>query len=323
MHDSGIRAAQVVDDLLTVARGVATVKEIRDLNNLVDEYFSSPEFADLQQSYPGVQFNQHLCDEPLPILCSAVHVKKCLMNLVTNGAEAIADYGEIVVSTTISSGNSADAKSRVLLQVDDTGSGISEDDIGHIFEPFYSKKHLGRSGTGLGLTVVWNTMDNHDGSAEVDSKSGGTRFTLAFPMSRREDAEAQLSQPTIGDFAGCGEHILVVDDEEQLQDICCRMLTDLGYRASSVSSGEEALAFLEHTRVDVVVLDMLMTPGMNGRQAFEQISIRFPGQKAIIASGFSESEDVKVALDLGASLFIKKPYSMKELGAALKKSLSG
>ena len=323
IHDSGTRAAQIVDDLLTIAKGAAMVKELRDLNSLVDEYFSSPESADLQRQYPRVHFKLHLAEQALPIFCSAVHVKKCLMNLVTNAAEAIDDSGEVLVSTILSPAHSGDDADMALLYVKDTGSGIAEEDLDHIFDPFYSKKHLGRSGTGLGLTIVWNTMNDHDGSAEVACNSHGTRFTLTFPTRGQEDTEAVLLESGDKDYSGNGEHILVVDDEEYLRDICCRMLTDLGYLASCVSSGEEALTFLATTRVDLVVLDMLMDPGMNGRQTFEEITRHYPGQKAIIVSGFSESEDVKAALKRGASSFIKKPYSMTDLGVALKKSLSG
>lgn len=110
----------------------------------------------------------------------------------------------------------------------------------------------------------------------------------------------------------------MVDDEEQLRDLADQMLASLGYIVHSVPSGEKALEFLKDKEVDLIILDMLMDPGMNGRQTYEEILKLHPGQKAIIVSGFSESDDVKAALRLGAGSFMKKPYSINQLGLAVK-----
>jgi len=100
------------------------------------------------------------------------------------------------------------------------------------------------------------------------------------------------------------------------------MLQTLGYTVDSVSSGELAIEFLKDNSVDLLMMDMLMEPGMNGRQTYEEILTFLPGQKAIIVSGFSESDDVKAALTLGAAAFIKKPYSLKQLGRKVKEVLN-
>ena len=121
--------------------------------------------------------------------------------------------------------------------------------------------------------------------------------------------------------AGNGEHILVVDDEAQLRDIASQLLRSLGYKVDSVSSGELAIRFIMEKPVDLIVLDMLMEPGMRGSQAYEEIIKLYPEQKAIIVSGFSESDDVKATIKLGAAGFIKKPFSMDELGQAVKEAL--
>ena len=115
----------------------------------------------------------------------------------------------------------------------------------------------------------------------------------------------------------------MIDDEPQLRDIAAQILQGLNYRVDLVESGEQAVAFIKKQPVDLVLIDMLMEPGMNGRQTYEEIVRRRPGQKAIIVSGFSESYDAKVALNLGAKEFLKKPYSMEQLGMAVKESLAG
>ncbi|BCO10394.1 hypothetical protein GF1_27700 [Desulfolithobacter dissulfuricans] len=167
MQRAGERAAAVVADLLTVARGAAGVREVVDVNDLVREYFDSPEHQQISARFPGVQFHTELAREPQVITCSPVHISKCLMNLVLNGAEAVATSGRVVVSTggRSVSGDGADvsleAGEFVVLRVQDNGSGISPGDLERIFEPFYTKKVMGKSGTGLGLAVVWNTVQDH------------------------------------------------------------------------------------------------------------------------------------------------------------------
>ncbi|MBU1138207.1 MAG: response regulator, partial [Proteobacteria bacterium] len=250
------------------------------------------------------------------------------MNLVTNAIEAIVDDGFISITTRnqyIDNITGAelhlDPGEYVVLSVRDNGPGIPLTDREHIFEPFYTRKVMGRSGTGLGLTVVWNTVNDHNGKILVNSNENGTCFQLYFPVTR-ENSEIHAKSINTEQLSGHGEHILVVDDEAQLRDLACQMLTTLGYNADSVSSGEQAIEFVKKNPVDLIILDMLMEPGINGRQTYEEIAKLIAGQKAIIASGFSESNDVKATLQLGAGGFIKKPYTKAQLGRAVKKELS-
>lgn len=328
IHESGNRAAKVVADLLTVARGAASTKEVHNLNSLTQEYLNSPEGKHLKTLYPKISIRCQFVATQSYILCSPVHVKKCLMNLVINATEAIADAGEITIIIYNHSVSRADRTKRdleegdyVVLSIQDTGSGISATDLEHIFEPFYTKKEMGRSGTGLGLTVVWNTMEAHNGKIFVKRIDSKTCFQLYFPVNNGEK-EVQSQSIRAKEHVGNNEHILVVDDEPQLRDIAIQMLRSMGYIGDSVQSGELAIEFVKKTPVDLIVIDMLMGSGLNGRQTYEKILKIHPNQKAIITSGFSESDDVKETLQLGASGFIKKPYSMQQLGRAVKETLS-
>ena len=328
IHESGQIAATVVADLLTVARGAATIREVVNLNKLIQEYADSPECHNLRGLYPEVIIQSQFDAAHATISCSPVHIKKCLMNLVLNAAEAIVDHGTIEVSTNNQSINEASGLEQemevgdyVVLQIQDTGPGISETDLKHIFEPFYTKKIMGRSGTGLGLAVVWNTMEDHKGKVLVESSETGTCFQLYFPLSHKKEALQSEKSKTVH-HSHNNEHILVVDDEPQLRDIASQLLQSFGYHVDSVSSGELALKFVRENPVDLIVLDMLMEPGMNGRQTYEEISKLYPGQKAIIASGFSMSDDVKAAIRLGATGFIKKPYSGVQLSQVVKEALN-
>ena len=326
--ESGQRAATVVADLLTIARNAASKKISCDLHTLIKEYRNAPECRKLRSTYPEITFKPLLSAEHPCILCSPVHVKRCLMNLVKNAAEVFLNDGKIVVSTENKHVDDTTAKQLcidpgkyVVLRVQDDGSGISARDLEHIFEPFYTKKIMGRSGTGLGLTIIWNTMEDHGGTVLVESSDTGTCFQLYFPSCKEEQpASSDNDKPELH-LATNNEYILIVDDDPQLRDIASKILNILGYRVDSVCSGELAIKFLETKSVDLLILDMQMDPGMNGRQTYEKILEMRPGQKALIASGFSENDDVKIALQLGAAEFIKKPYSIDELGRAVKEAL--
>ncbi|WP_028584430.1 hybrid sensor histidine kinase/response regulator [Desulfogranum mediterraneum] len=325
--DSGQRAAAVVTDLLTISRDAASAREVKNLNLLISEYFTSPECEKLKSVYPLVTFGHELEAEAPHISCSPVHIKKCLMNLSTNAAEVINGPGKVTISSHIvrldqagADGLKLQTGEYVVLSVEDTGSGISGSDLEHIFEPFYSTKVMGRSGTGLGLTVVWNTLLDHNGTVQVKNSRQGACFELYFPLSTDKITTVE-SQSDSAQMGSRGEHILVIDDEPHLRDIAAQMLESLGYRVDTVGSGEAAIDFLSQEAVDLLVIDMLMEPGMNGRQTYEKVLSIHPHQKAVIVSGFSISEDVKAALRLGAGGFIKKPYTRGMLAQAVRGAL--
>ncbi len=317
IRSSGMRAAEVVADLLTVARGVAAGRTVANPNDLVREHLESPEFKRLESLYPEITITRDLDPETANIFCSTIHVKKCLMNLLLNAAEAISGSGTITISTR---SQEQDEASWSILSVQDTGDGISAEDIDHIFEPFYTRKVMGRSGTGLGLSVVWNTMQDHGGEVRVSSDESGTRFDLWFPSTDRQH-ESDPSKTVLAEVKGKGESILIIDDEILQQDIALHLLGSLGYKVIMASSGEEAIRYLEKNTVDLLIIDMLMPPGMNGYETYKKVLEIHPNQKAVIASGFSKNQDVLATLKLGARAFIKKPYTMDQLAETVHEVL--
>ena len=325
VREAGKRAAAVVNDLLTVARGATCKKEVGNVNVIITEYLKSVECKEINQRYPQIKITPYLEGKLLNIRCSAMHLSKSVMNLVNNAAEAIQTRGQIIVATrnvyfsepyqgyeTIEPGE------YVMISVEDNGPGISVHDIKQIFSPFYSKKVMGRSGTGLGLAVVWNTVHDHGGYIDVNSSSRGTLFSLYFPIERHGVCKPAEPTPVLSNLRGNGQKILVVDDQKSQREIASRLLTRLGYQPLMAKSGEEAVEFIKQSSVDLVLLDMLMDPGINGCETYQQIIKYVPGQKAIITSGYSSNEDINRAMDLGVSQFIKKPYSLQELAQALK-----
>ncbi|MBT3255354.1 MAG: transporter substrate-binding domain-containing protein [Deltaproteobacteria bacterium] len=327
IQESGMRAADVVEDLLTIARGVATGKEALSLNTLTTEYMESAEYKKLEMTHSFVDFKTELDSDLLNMSGSPTHIKKILMNLVANASEAIEGSGTVAISA---SNRYLDEPLRgyedvrigeyVLLSVSDDGSGITPGDLERIFEPFYTKKVMGRTGTGLGLAVVWNTVQDHNGYININTSEKGTEFQLYFPVTR-EEVPAEGEEVPLEDYLGHGEKILVVDDEERQREIAGGILTRLGYNAETVSSGEEAIEYVKENPVDLIVLDMVMPKGINGRKTYEEIIKIRPGQKAIIASGYAKTKEVDMARELGAGRYIKKPYTLAKVGVAVKEEL--
>ncbi len=325
---SGERAAAVVQDLLTLARRGVAVSEVVNLNEVITQYLKSPEYEKLRSFHPGVDVETRFERGLLDISGSPVHLSKTVMNLISNAAEAVRQGGTIVVST---ENRYIDQPVRgyedvlegdyVVLTVTDPGVGISPEDITKIFEPFYTKKKMGRSGTGLGMSVVWGTVKDHHGYINVESREGeGTTFTLYFPATR--EVKGKDEPPlSVESYRGRGESILIVDDVEQQREIASEMLKALGYCVRTVSSGEEAVEYLKTNPVDLVILDMIMDPGIDGLETYRRI-IRFrPGQKAVIASGFSETQRVREAQRLGAGAYVKKPFLSDKIGPAIRAEL--
>jgi len=165
-----------------------------------------------------------------------------------------------------------------------------------------------------------NVIQDHQGYIDVTTDKNGTTFELYFQITRDEISDKALSV-TINDFKGNGETILVVDDDESQKDISCKMLDTLGYKTKAVSSGEEAVEYLKENSVDLILLDMIMDPDINGRETYERIIKIHPNQKAIIVSGFAETDAVKETQKLGAGKYVKKPLTLKRIGLAVKKEL--
>ncbi|HDM32639.1 MAG TPA: PAS domain-containing sensor histidine kinase, partial [Deltaproteobacteria bacterium] len=330
IQKSGEKAAAVVQDLLTMARRGVSVSEVVNLNDIVKEYLKSPEYKRLVQDYPDAVVETDLNPELVNILGSPVHLSKTLMNLVLNAAEAMGSLkGKITISTkSICLEKQKEGYESIkegeysVLSVSDTGQGISPEDLPKIFEPFYTKKVMGLSGSGLGLAVVWGTVKDHNGFIDIQTETGhGTRFDLYFPITRKQ-ATKEEEQGVMEDFMG-DEKILVVDDVEQQRDIASALLGRLGYTVIALNSGEKAVEFLKENTVDLVILDMIMEPGIDGLETYKRIVETHPDQKAIIVSGYAETERVKEAQALGVGTYLKKPYTLNKLGSAVRKALDG
>jgi two-component system cell cycle sensor histidine kinase/response regulator CckA len=320
---SGERAAAIVQDLLTLARRGIGSEVILNLNDIIKDFLSSPEHDDLVTNVCEIKFQLQLDVNLLNISGSPVHLSKILMNLFCNGIEAMPQGGTL----TILSENRFLDKEYVgyecipvgeyaVISVDDTGIGIPSSEIKKIFDPFYTNKIMGRSGTGLGMAIVWGAIKDHKGFIDINSAPGtGTRFTLYFPSSREIIPEKE--EAVLQNFMGSGQSLLVVDDMEEQRILASQILELLGYQVDIASSGDEAVEKCQKNEFDLIILDMIMPDGMDGFETYKKISAINFGQRAIIASGFSDSSSVRQTQAYGAGMYLKKPYTVESLAQAV------
>jgi CheY-like chemotaxis protein len=325
IESSAQRAAEVVQDLLTMARRGRYEMTALDLNKVVDGYMQSADFYDLRMRFPAVETACELDPEAMPIYGSSPHLYKVVLNLVLNATDAMPRGGRLIIATEtryvdrlVGGYDNIEAGMYTILTVSDSGIGIDLKDYRRIFEPFYTKKEMGRSGSGLGLAIVYGVVKDHNGYIDVRSQPNeGSDFILYFPATRDR---AESEGPACSDIRG-EESILVVDDVVEQRELAATVLGSLGYRVVTAADGHAAVDYLTHEAVDVVILDMIMEPGFDGLDTYREIIKLHPGQKAIITSGFSETDRVKEAELLGVSRYIRKPYTMQKLGKAIREIL--
>jgi len=320
-------AAAVIQDLLTLARRGRYEFKTIDLNGVVDRYLESAAFEKIRERFPVVELRRDLHPDGGYIVGSESHLLKVIMNLIVNAFEAMPpEGGAITVRTEIarlgrlfSGFGPVPEGDYAILRIRDTGSGIAEEDLAKIFEPYFSKKHLGQSGSGLGLAVVYGIIKDHHGYYDVFSEPGmGTEFVLYFPLSEATVCADEAAAP-IGQTGN--ETVLVVDDSAEQRELVREIAAGLGYTVHTVENGHEAAAFVARQPVDILVLDMIMEPGFDGLDTYREIVKIRPGQKAIVVSGYSETERVREMMRLGSGSFLRKPYRVDDLARAIRKEL--
>lgn len=326
---AGKRAAAVVSDLVTIARGGASIKTVENINDIILSHLGSIEHLERLANFPQAVIQTKLHKNLYNSCCSEQHLHKILLNLIGNSLEVLGEKGIIHISTDncafvhplATNAPGAQQSDFIKLTVSDNGPGIKQEDIDYIFDPFYSTKVMGKSGTGLGLSIVWNIVQDHNGWIEIKDNKPGAIFEIYLPASH--DAVCPVQDILTADsLRGNGETILLIDDQLEQNEIIGKALQKMGYVTYSVTSGEEGITFLQTQPVDLVLLDMMMGDGLNGRETFERMLEIHPRQKAIVITGYAKSEEIIKAKKLGVSEFIEKPVTISKVGKAVKQSLA-
>jgi CheY-like chemotaxis protein len=264
-----------------------------------------------------VEVRLRLAENLPPVEADRSQIQQLIMNLVINGAEAIGDRpGFVTVST---SRRAAESEDLIVLEVADTGAGMSAEVKARVFDPFFTTKFTGR---GLGLSAVVGIIRSHRGSISVESEPGkGAVFTVVLPAASGEVDTLKL--PTETELRGFG-HILIVDDEELVRNMARFTLDRYGYTVELASDGNDAVEKFgaRPGEFTAVLLDLTM-PNLNGEQALRSIRRIHPQIPVVLSSGFTESEALKRFVDLGLAGFLQKPYTATALARKMKQALNG
>ncbi len=320
-------AAVVIQDLLTLARRGRCEMKPLSLNSVVKSYLESPGFEKLRERHPEIVVDVALDPTAGLISGSEPHLAKVIMNLITNAVEAMSESGNLTIQTERShverlpSGfQQFEPGDYVVFTTKDTGSGIAPEDISKIFEPYFSKKKMGQSGSGLGLSVVYGIVKDHNGYYDISSEVGkGTEFRLYFPWLATEEKVG--SDAELKSCKGGTERILIVDDSESQRELAAEITREMGYTVELAEHGRAAVALLRQRDFDLVVLDMIMEPDFDGLSTYREILGLKPTQRAIVVSGYSSTERVQEVIALGAAEFVHKPYAVEKLTRAIRSAL--
>lgn len=330
---AGKHAAAIVSDLVSITRSGECTTTVSDLNEVISAHLTSIEHSERLHSCPEISVDTDLQKGLRYIECAPQQINKLLLNLIGNSLEALQNKGTIRIvtrNTKLSKTIQNDAVALhpgdyVKLIVADNGPGVSSKNIDKIFDPFFSTKKKEKSGTGLGLSIVWTCVQDHKGWIEVKKLDPGLAFEIYFPATDKPQPQPQPQKPhrinAIGSHTTYDKTVLVVDDQPDQTMVMERMLDTLGYKATSVESGEKAIGYLENNPVDIVLLDMLMGDGLNGRQTYQEILKIRPELKAIVVSGYSQKEEIENCRQLGISTFLDKPITIPILKEAIEQTL--
>lgn len=332
IRGAGERAATIVRELQSMGRRRPLSLTPTDLNELVTSYCRSPEFEQLAANHPDVavvvDVPKGADAEPVTIAAAPEQLVRALANLALNGFECQPGGGRLTLSTRIEHVVERRVRYEVIepgtyavIAVADVGTGIEPDDLRRLFEPFFSRKSLGSSGTGLGLTIAWNTVHEHDGVIDVESTPGkGTCFELYLPLLHAPTPSTANEPPAP---RGNGESVLVVDDESEQRRLAVAALEGLGYRATAVATAADAVDLANGSKFDLYVLDVMLGPESDGIAAFRAIREVAPDARAILATGHTDEARSALARELGITTRLDKPYTIAALAIAVRQGLDG
>lgn len=251
-----------------------------------------------------VEINLELAEE-VYILGAAYDLRRAFTNLIFNSVDALPDGGVITIHSEVQN-------SSLVISVQDTGLGMTEETTERVFDPFFSTK--GVKGTGLGLSEVYGVCKRHNGSIEVASEVGkGTTFTLTFPI-----AEKGIIRPPVlrSVLEKKPSRILVIDDEKYVLDIIQEVLAECNHQVVPFSSAQEALNELKHSQFDIVITDLGM-PEMSGWEVARYVKIDHPELPVILLTGWALEMEIEGIRDNGVDFVLQKPFSMEDLEHAV------
>jgi PAS domain S-box-containing protein len=311
------RAAALTHRLLAFSRRQTLDPKPTDINTLVhgmDELIRrtvSPLVTVKVADAPGLW----------PVLADPNQLENALLNLCLNARDAMPDGGDLTIETGNLRLEASEAKALdlppadyVSLSVADTGGGMTADVVAHAFDPFFTTKPLGE-GTGLGLSMVYGFVRQSGGQARIYSEPGqGAKVCLYLPRHVGEDGVFELSAAARKVQPGAGETVLVVDDESSLRMLINEVLEELGYKVLQAENAAASLKILESSvRVDLLVTDVGLPGGMNGRQLADAALVTRPRLKILFITGYAENAALREHHLKPGLHILTKPFALETL----------
>ncbi len=323
--ESALHGADLTNSLLAFARRQPLKPQTIDVNALVANTARM-----LGRLLDGnIRLSLDLADETASTLVDPVQLESSLLNLATNARDAMPQGGTITIAT----GNrtldfdycaahpDATPGDYALVEVTDTGIGMTEETMSHMYEPFYTTKELGK-GTGLGLSMVFGFVKQSGGHVSVVSQPGaGSTFRLYFQRAAQPAADAVAPAPSALPRAQ-GEVVLIVEDNEKLRRVVVRQIAALGYRTLDVDDADAALEILNSQKIDLLFSDIVMPGTMDGFALAARVAETWPTIKVVLTSGFPGSGASRAMLE-SAPRLLTKPYRLDDLAHALRAALDG
>jgi PAS domain S-box-containing protein len=326
ISDAAKRAAALTRQLLMFSRKQVIQPKILDLNAVLQNLANML----LRLLGEDITFEADYISGLPHIQADTGMLEQVVMNLAVNSRDAMPQGGKLFISTSGATIDETYAQNHpesragqfVCLTVRDKGCGMDRKTLDRIFEPFFSTKEVGK-GTGLGLATVYGIVKQHEGWIEVTSEVGvGTTFKIYFPAVLRRPESSTETSPAPEQVRGGRETILIVEDEPVLRELIREVLQQYDYKVIEAGSGVEALRVWDEFdgRVDLLLTDMVMPEGMNGRELAAQLKKRKPALKVIYSSGYSPEATGK---DFGQSdtVFLSKPYLPPQLARTVRQCL--
>jgi two-component system CheB/CheR fusion protein len=323
--DAAFRGADLTRGLLAFARQQPLRPQHVEVNELVSG------ITRLLRRTIGedIEISLDLAAEVWPVVVDPAQLEASLTNLATNARDAMADGGRLMIVTanrTLDADYAAQHAEvvpggYVMLEVSDTGCGMTAEVMRRIFEPFFTTKDRDK-GTGLGLSMVFGFIKQSGGHIGVYSEPGiGTTFRLFLPRMAEDVRKVEESAATPLPH-GRGESVLVVEDNEALRRVVTRQLGELGYRVLAAQNAAAGLELLDRQSIDLLLTDIVMPGGINGRQLAHRARQRWPEIKIVFTSGFSEARLNGDAGPLAACTpLLSKPYRKEDLASAAREAL--
>lgn len=278
----------------------------------------------------SIELQTDLEDNLGTILADRAQIEQVLLNLTVNGRDAIADSGNIHITTsTVEPGGELATEdgldlsaAHIVISVSDDGCGISHETQEHMFEPFFTTKEKGK-GTGLGLSTVSRIVSQGNGHIRVHSTPGqGTTFRIYLP--RMSEAAEKISAPSTPTLSTQSATVMVVEDETEVRAVVCKMLRSHGYEVVEATSPQHAIELFrdQGQHIDLLLTDIIM-PGMNGRELHQEIDRLKPGIKTLFMSGYADGAIDEAGIRSSSVNFLQKPFAPEALVAKLSQILKG